>query len=87
MNKGGYLLRFVDVVLILLFGFIVISDIDEDSQIQLPSSYQAELMPPESDIVVFIGIDSAGGYFDERENLGIASAGSLRNYILRRKNE
>jgi len=87
MNKGGYLLRFVDVVLILLFGFIVISDIDEDSQIILPSSYKAELMPPESDVVVFIGIDSSGGFFDERENLSITTTNSLRNYITRKRNE
>jgi biopolymer transport protein ExbD len=87
MNKGGYLLRFVDVVLILLFGFIVISDVDEDSQIILPSSYQAELVPPESEFMLFIGIDSSGQYFDERENVRIPTNSSLRNYITRKRNE
>lgn len=86
MRKGGFLLRFVDVVLILLFGFIVISDIDEDSQIVLPESSETEQADPELFDVIFIGITSEGAYFDERENISFASADDLRNYIRRHKN-
>lgn len=86
MRQGSYLLRFVDVVLILLFGFIVISDIDEDSQIILPSSTETEQSEPELHDVIFIGITNEGLYFDERENISFATSNDLRDYIRRHKN-
>lgn len=86
MKKGGFLIRFVDVVLILLFGFIVISDIDEDSQIILPESTETELSDPELSDVIYIGITSDGSYFDERQNIEFSSLNSLRNYIQQHKN-
>jgi len=81
MKKGQYLLRFVDVVLILLFGFIVISDIDEDSQIVLPSSYEAEMIKPSNDIILFIGVTTNGEYIDEREKIYLQTENVLREYI------
>jgi biopolymer transport protein ExbD len=86
MKKGKYLLRFVDVVLILLFGFIVISDIDEDSQIVLPSSYEAEITKPSNEIVLFIGVTTNGDYIDEREKILLNSESALRDYIRSHKN-
>jgi len=85
MKKGGFLLRFVDVVLILLFGFIVISDIDEDSQIILPESSETEQAEPELYDVIYIGILSDGTFFDERQNISFASSDDLRTYISRHK--
>lgn len=81
MSKGGFLLRFVDVVLILLFGFIVISDIDEDSQIVLPESTETEQSDAELFDVLYIGITSDGTFFDERENISFATSGDLRTYM------
>jgi len=81
MKQGSYLLRFVDVVLILLFGFIVISDIDEDSQIVLPSSTETEQSEAEVYDVVYIGITPDGTFFDERQNLSFNGTDQLRNYI------
>ena len=86
MKQGSYLLRFVDVVLILLFGFIVISDIDEDSQIILPSSTETEQAEPELFDVIFIGITPDGTYFDERENVSFPTSEELRTYIQNHKN-
>ncbi len=85
MKKGGFLLRFVDVVLILLFGFIVISDIDEDSQIILPESSETEQSEPELYDVIYIGILSDGTFFDERQNISFASSDDLRTYIQRHR--
>ncbi len=86
MKKDRYLLRFVDVVLILLFGFIVISDIDEDSQIVLPSSTETEQFTPDAEIVLYIGITSDGEFIDERENIHLQSDRYLRSYIQNHKN-
>ena len=86
MKKARYLLRFVDVVLILLFGFIVISDMDEDSQIVLPISYEAEFNKPEMEVFLFIGVTSTGQLIDERMNTFFNDVESLRPHILRHKN-
>jgi biopolymer transport protein ExbD len=37
LNKGGLLIRLIDVAMIILFGFIAISDIKVRAQIKLPS--------------------------------------------------
>jgi len=85
MKRSRFLLRFVDVVLILLFGFIVISDIDEDSQIVLPSSSETERMEAGAEIVLFIGITSDGEYIDERENFLLPNEQSLKSHIQQHK--
>ncbi|MCC5907259.1 MAG: biopolymer transporter ExbD [Balneolaceae bacterium] len=86
MKRGRFLLRFVDVVLILLFGFIVISDIDEESQIILPSSSETEMFTPGAEVVLFIGITSDGNYIDERENILFPNEQQLTRYISQHKN-
>ncbi len=85
MKRGRFLLRFVDVVLILLFGFIVISDIDEESQIILPSSSEAEMFKAGAEIVLFIGITTDGNYIDERENILLSTEQQLTSYIRQHK--
>jgi len=85
MKNSRFLLRFVDVVLILLFGFIVISDIDEDSQIVLPSSSETEMFTPGAEIVLYIGITSDGDFIDERENILFPTELELKNYIRQHK--
>ena len=42
MNKGGLLIRLIDVAMIILFGFIAISDIKVRAQIKLPSDKMEE---------------------------------------------
>ncbi len=81
MRRGRFLLRFVDVVLILLFGFIVISDMDEDSMILLPASSETELPPLGPEVVLYIGITSDGNFIDERENVHLQDTVQLRRYI------
>jgi len=81
MKNSNYLVRYVDVVLILLFGFIVISEIDQDSQIVLPSSYEAEMSRPGNEVMLFIGITSDGRYIDEREKYLLENEEIVRDYI------
>ena len=86
MRRGSFLLRFVDVVLILLFGFIVISDLDEDSMILLPSSSEITLPMPGPEVILYIGITSDGDFIDERENIHLQNTDQLRRYIQNHKN-
>lgn len=87
MKSGGFLLRFVDVVLILLFGFIVISDLDEETRIILPESHETERAAPDMEVVVFISITSEGEYLNEAENLQFENLESLESYIQSKQNQ
>ena len=63
MPKGGLIIRLVDVAMIILFGFIAISDIKVRAQIKLPSDQQETLDEdkpgPE---FIFIKIDEQNGF-------------------------
>lgn len=62
MRKNTFLIRFIDIGLILLFGFIIISDITVRSQIELPGSDPGE--PPENrqPLVITIEVNSASSF-------------------------
>jgi biopolymer transport protein ExbD len=42
VSKNGLIIRLIDIALIILFGFIAISDIKVNAQINLPSPVQSE---------------------------------------------
>ena len=86
MNQGGIVIRLIDVVLILLFGFISISEISSKSLIDLPKSSQTNYSLPDKENLLIIGITPDGQYLIENENEIISSFISLRFYI-ENKNE
>lgn len=59
MGQPGYILRFVDIVLILLFGMISVSRI-EPSDIQPPESTETPDKPIVQERVLFVGIQTEG---------------------------
>jgi len=81
MNRTSSLIRFVDVVLILLFGFISISEVTRRSKIELPESRDTPLSFPDKEEIVFIGITPQGSYLVEDESMLISSPAQLRRYI------
>lgn len=82
MSNSGFITRFVDIVLILLFGFISISEITEQSQINLPTSTQTPETKPENQVVsIFIGVKNTGLYLVEGESRSIRGASALRRYL------
>ena len=63
--RKGYLIRFIDIGLIILFGFLMISDLKVISQIALPGSEaQEETPPPPDDPPYLLGvvIEDGGQY-------------------------
>lgn len=86
MGKGSLLLRFVDVVLILLFGFISISEVSQQSRIKLPESRETPRSYPDKEKVVFIGITRDGQYLVDDESRVITDLDALKNYIQQRFN-
>jgi biopolymer transport protein ExbD len=85
MKRGGYLIRFVDVVLILLFGFIIISDIEDNSEIILPKSTETPPIPPDFEELIYIGVTSEGIYLLEDETMEVTSREELEKYLVRKK--
>jgi len=81
MKSGGGLIRLIDVVFILLFGFISISEISEKSKIELPKSSEMPSSNPDKEKVIFIGIDSAGRYLVEEESKVITEPDVLFRYL------
>jgi biopolymer transport protein ExbD len=68
ISSGGAIIRLIDVALNILFGFIVITDIQPKSQIKLPAPEQME--PPAVEQrydYVIIKIDSAGSFLIEAD--------------------
>lgn len=51
MRRRGYLLRFIDLGLIILFGFLMISDITVISQVTLPGKSDADAAPSPEQLV------------------------------------
>jgi biopolymer transport protein ExbD len=83
MSNSGYILRFVDVVLIMLFGFITISNL-KDSDVALPESTETVPHPIDVEEIEFIGILPDGTYLIDDEQTLISSLDMLRDHLRRR---
>ncbi|MEZ4698935.1 MAG: biopolymer transporter ExbD [Rhodothermales bacterium] len=64
MQRKGYIIRFIDIGLIILFGFLMISDLTVISQIQLPGvEKDAPVEPPAEDTrMIGVLIEETGLY-------------------------
>ena len=80
MQKSGFVVRFVDVVLILLFGFISISSV-RATEIELPESTETPPPAPESEEVLFVGIRPDGTYLVDEERQEIQGAANLLRFV------
>jgi biopolymer transport protein ExbD len=80
MNKSGFVVRFVDVVLILLFGFISISSV-QVTEIDVPISTETPASTPEVEDVLFVGIRADGTYLVDDERVEILGARALLRFI------
>jgi len=60
MTKGGLIIRLIDVVLILLLGFISISDLTVKTQVKLPQGVNESNTTIQKSQAVFIKIDKDG---------------------------
>ena len=63
MQRKGYLIRFIDIGLIILFGFLMISDLTVISQISLPGKSEEAADPVQSEAILLgVNIDANGAY-------------------------
>ena len=85
--KGGMIIRLIDVVLIILFGFIGISDIQVKRQIKLPGGEKKQQQAKErKDVMFWININKQGTYsleVEERPVLRSARLPQLKKTLLK----
>ena len=82
MSKGGNILRLIDIVLILLFGFVSISEISNRSRIQLPKSTETPATPPDHEKILIVGVSPQGTYLVGNESSMLNTAQELHAYLL-----
>ncbi len=64
MSSRGFLIRFIDIGLIVLFGFIMISEIENISQVELAAVVEAEEPEEDEEERAFVTVEiDANGYF------------------------
>lgn len=84
---GGMIVRLIDVVLIILFGFIAISDIQMKRQIRLPGPLKEEKQEELKNIVfIFVHVDKQGQFtvkIEERNILNTRSLGQLKMNLVK----
>jgi biopolymer transport protein ExbD len=80
MSRSGFIVRFVDVVLILLFGFISISSI-RATTIDLPDSTETPPPPPALEEVLFVAIRPDGAYLVNDERTVITGGNALYEFL------
>ncbi|MDX1494599.1 MAG: biopolymer transporter ExbD [Longimicrobiales bacterium] len=80
MQKSGFVVRFVDVVLILLFGFISISSV-RATEIELPESAETPPPAPVTEEVLFVGIRPDGTYLVDEERREVRGPRELLGFL------
>lgn len=81
MVGGGMMIRLIDVVLILLFGFISISEVSDKTDIHLPTSKLTPIQPPAQEEVVIVGITLDGRYRLRSGRLYLDTTQQLQQYL------
>lgn len=78
---SGLIIRLIDVVMILLFGFIAISELSKKTKIKLAKSSTVPATYPDRERVLYIGVLPDGRYLVDNETRLIASAEVLAKYL------
>lgn len=84
MRGSGFIVRFVDVVLILLFGFITISNL-QDTDVNLPESTETDPVSMDVEEIVFVGVMPEGTFLVEDETVVLHSIDALREHLYRER--
>ena len=84
MQRPGFIVRFVDVVLILLFGFISISN-TSNSSLDLAESTELTPTPVDTAEVLFIGVLADGSFLVENEKVVLANLDEVETYLLQKQ--
>ncbi len=82
MSKGGNIIRLIDIVLNLLFGFMCISTMERKSPVKLPQSDAPVQSQIQKEELLIISINKEGQFLIESEQRIIPDFEALKNLIL-----
>lgn len=80
-GNGSLMIRMIDIVFILLFGFIAVSQISQAEAIEPPESEEALLAAPEGPHILVIGVKAADRFSVENGEKVFRNVHSLRKYL------
>ncbi|MCI0494546.1 biopolymer transporter ExbD [candidate division KSB1 bacterium] len=81
MSKGGIIIRLIDIVLLLLFGFLIVSEVNRKSPVKLPQSDVKVKREITEEELLIIGIRADKSLYLEGENRIVPSLTELYNLI------
>lgn len=81
MGKNNLMIRMIDIVFILLFGFIAVSQISRAEAIDPPKSTEADEGVPDAAMIVVVGVHSNGTYAVDRDDTTFTRLKDLRRYL------
>ncbi len=81
---GKLVIRLIDVVFNLLFGFIAISQVGFSSPIEPPKSQEAAAEAPDNTHTVIIGIEKNGTYPVENGNVILNNSNDIQQYLTKK---
>ncbi len=87
MGKSTLMIRMIDIVFILLFGFIAVSQIGSSAAIEPPKSTEAEETAPDDANTVVVGVTREGTYPVDAGNLVLNNINELKRYLMGKANE
>ena len=87
MGKSTLMIRMIDIVFILLFGFIAVSQIGSSAAIEPPKSTEAEETAPDDENTVVIGVTREGTYPVDAGNLVLNTINELKRYLMGKASE
>jgi biopolymer transport protein ExbD len=87
MASGSMIIRYIDICLNLLFGFVCFSELSLHDKIDLPTTVELKPTAPDPELVVFVGVQTNGVYALEGEKIRTADANVLEQYLLSKKSE
>ena len=81
MRKSNLMIRMIDIVFILLFGFIAVSQIGSSIAVDPPKSTEASDGVPEGAQIIIIGVKSDGTYPVESGTLVLQNLRQVSAYL------
>ncbi|MDZ7267139.1 MAG: biopolymer transporter ExbD [candidate division KSB1 bacterium] len=81
MSGSGMIVRYIDIVMILLFGFICSAELSETSHIELAKTVELPPGNPDPEMVIFVGILPDGSYLFDNEKYRTADLAVLEQYL------
>ena len=87
MAKSTLMIRMIDIVFILLFAFIAVSQIGSSSAIDPPKSTEAMDSAPDDAHTVIIGVTKEGTYPVESGSLVLRNLNELKRYLIQQTNQ